>query len=105
MQEQFKNLDHQQRYDGGPLIYEKVLVGKLLSTLAEIISKTLRKPSKIQVENVEENVFKFMFGTWEEREKVFNKKSWFLSGSHLIMKELDAKKSIDKISLEKSTGC
>lgn len=54
---------------------------------------------------MEENVFKFMFGTWEEREKVFNKKSWFLSGSHLIMKELDAKKSIDKISLEKSTGC
>lgn len=110
MQEAMKELDLQPKAYESRLISDTMLVGKVLSTrnfrrstISEIVSKTWRMAGRITVEKLEENTFKFTVGTKEERDRIFNGRSWSLNGAHMILKVWDAYKVLDEFSFRNST--
>lgn len=59
--------------------------------------------NNITVEKLEENTFKFIVGTKEERDRIYNGRSWSLNGVNLILKIWDADQALDEISFRIST--
>lgn len=59
-------------------VTDSTLIGKLLSTkafrrftISKIISKMWRLETKIFIEKIKENIFKFNFGCKRDKEKIF----------------------------------
>lgn len=91
-------------------VTDSTLIGKLLSTRAfrrftvsEIIGKMWRLETKIFIEKIEENTFKFNFGSKRDKEKIFNNRPWTVNGALLILKEWDAHTALHNISFNTST--
>lgn len=83
----------------------KILIGKLLAsrvfrmfTIAEIAQKTWRLKAKIRKDKIEDNIFKFTFGSKEEKDQIFRGRPWSLNGAHLILKEWPGNLSLKEIS-------
>lgn len=110
LQRAMKDLDLQWKPEGSLLVSNTVLIGKILTarsfqryTISEVISKTWRTKTKIKVEKLEENIFKFTVGTKEERDRIFNGRSWSLNGAHLVLKVWEAERALEEISFQYST--
>lgn len=80
--------------DKATLKTENILLRKLMSTkpfrrfkLTNIIKNIWRTNQEVKVEKMRENVFKFIFSTKDEKEKIFRCQPWNIDGSHLILKE------------------
>lgn len=72
-------------------------------TVSEIISKTWKLLSKVQIEKLEEDIFKFSFGCREDRDYIFKSRPWSLNGSHLILKEWPADKALSRLNFQYTT--
>lgn len=57
----------------------------------------------MQIEKIEENCFKFLFGSNEEKENIYRGRPWSLNGAHLILKEWSREKSLSQIEFDYST--
>lgn len=89
---------------------EKVLLGKLVSsrvfskfTVARIASTVWRNCARLKVEKIGDKVFKFMFNSKGDRDRVFSKRPWSFNGSHLILKLWEAERPIIEIDFNTST--
>lgn len=98
--------------DGEDRIFraQNILLGKILSTMSfrrftvtEIITKTWRVRTRVQIEKIGENCFKFLFGSREEKENIYRGRPWSLNGAHLILKEWSDEKSLNQIEFDYST--
>lgn len=89
---------------------ERILLGKILATrvfrrftISEITLKTCRLKTKTQIDKISYNVFKFTFGSKEEKDEIFRERPWSLKGAHLILKEWLANLSLKEVLSETST--
>lgn len=110
LNEAFKNLELQPGNKEGVSFSKKVLMGKVLNTrifrrftVSKIVEKTWRLKAGVRVDKMEDNIFKFSFGSKEERDMNFKGKLWSLNGAHLILKEWEADKAIKEISFNTTT--
>ncbi|KAF3449950.1 hypothetical protein FNV43_RR06029 [Rhamnella rubrinervis] len=94
LQLSFQGLSLTDREEEASEITRKVLMGKLLSTrsfrrfkLADFIPKIWNLQGKVRIENVLDNVFKFSFSEYKDKEAIFNRRPWSFNGAHMIMKE------------------
>lgn len=120
LQKSLKSLKLQPSGDEGIFKDRNVLLGKVLSsrnfrlfTITEIITKTRNLSSRVQIEEIRDNVFKFekisdnvfkfTFDNREDMNYIFTNRPWFLNGAHLILKEWPAERMLSEISFETST--
>lgn len=73
---------------------DRVLLGKIITTrtfkrftITEIVQKTWKTKLKINIEKIEDNIFKFTFGNKEDKDRIYKGRPWSLNGAHLILKE------------------
>lgn len=85
-------------------------MGRVLSTrsfrryiVTEIITKTWYLQYRVNIEKVEENCFKFTFGSKEDKEKIYKYRPWSLNGAHLILKEWPEDIALQEINFDTST--
>lgn len=110
MQEALCTLSLEPQNEKGGVCSDEVLVGKILATrsfrrftLTEIIQKTWRIKSRVQVEKIDKNIFKFCFGNREDSESIFKGRPWSMNGAHLILKIWPADRALKEISFDWST--
>lgn len=112
LQESLRNLKLQPVEEGDKdgVYSNRFLLGKLLATksfrqftVAEIIQKTWKTRSKVHINKFEDNIFKFTFGTREEKERIFREKPWSFNGADVILKECPKELSLKEVSFANST--
>ncbi|KAF3445944.1 hypothetical protein FNV43_RR11121 [Rhamnella rubrinervis] len=110
LQEALSFLSLQPREEDEQGVTEKVLVGKMLATrrfrrllLVDIISKVWKLNQKIQVENVGDNVFKFLFTDKADKEFIYQQQPWSFNGSLLILKEWPEQLALQELSFDNAT--
>lgn len=55
------------------------------------------------MEKIEDNIFKFIFGSREDREAIFTGRPWSMNGIHLILKAWPVDRALKEISFDWST--
>lgn len=110
LQESLRNLFLQSIEFKEESITENLLIGKVLNTqnfrrftILEIIQKTWRLTTKVQIEKINDNVFKLCFGNKKDRDGIFHGKPWSLNGALLILKEWLEEKAISNIRFDTTT--
>lgn len=110
LQDSLQSLNLQPEGDQRDGSLDRVLLGKVLITrnfkcftIAEIVTKTWRVRSKIQIECIAENTFKFHFGCSEKKDYIFNGMPWSINGSHLVLKKWLVNTYLNGISFDWST--
>lgn len=110
LQDSFLSLSLQPRQEQLSSHEDRVLLGKLLTTrgfkkfnLVDIIAKTWRTKGRVQVEKLEGNIFKFLFGSLEDKDFIFRAHPWTFNGAHLVLKEWLDSYTIGEISFDAST--
>lgn len=85
-------------------------MGKILSTInfrrftiLEMTEKTWKLSSRLQIEKLSENVFKFIFGEKKDREFIYRSRPWSLNRSLLILKEWPKESPLDTIDFDFTT--
>ena len=96
--------------DMAQMIIDTTLVGKFLSTksfqhfpLKDLILKVWKLKAKVQIEKLENNIFKFIFDNKEDKDYIFNQRPWSFDGSHLILKEWSELTALHEIDFLTST--
>lgn len=89
---------------------EQLLLGKLLATrsfrrfiITEIVERTWKTSSRVQISKIGDNIFKFTFGSREDKEMIFNGRPWSFNGAYIILKECSNELSLKEISFDTST--
>lgn len=89
---------------------EKLLIGKIMNTrifrrytITEIISKTWRLKHKVNIEKLWENIFKFDFGSREDRNAIFRARPWSINGALFVLKEWPEELTLQQISFLTTT--
>lgn len=107
LQESLRNLNLQPDENDFIFKSQNILLGKILSsrnfcrfTITEIIGKTWKLKSRVHIEKINENFFKFLFGCKEDRDTIFQGRPWSLNGAHLILKDWPADKALEEITFE-----
>lgn len=84
----------------------RLLLSKLLSsrtfrrfTITEVVNKTWKMKGNIIIDKIENNVFKFLFYSQENRDLIFNGRPWSINRAHLILKHWPENKAITKFLL------
>lgn len=72
-------------------------------TITEIVQKTWKTRSKVQISKIGDNLFKFTFGSREDKALIFKGQPWSFNGAHIILKEFPEKLSLKEISFDTST--
>lgn len=87
-----------------------LLVGNVMNsrifrmfTIMEIIYKTWRVSSKVQVEKINDNVFKFCFVNNKDCDNIFHGRPWSLNGALLILKEWYDEEAISEVKFDNTT--
>lgn len=71
--------------------------------ITEIITKAWKLSSRIQIEKLNENVFKFTFSSKKDMDYIFNLRPWSLNGANLILKEWPIEKTLSEINFDTSS--
>lgn len=110
MQEALNALSLQSQKEIEECCLDRVLLGKIITTrtfkrftITEIVQKTWKTKLKINIEKIEDNIFKFTFGNKEDKDRIYKGRPWSLNGAHLILKEWALDKSLKEISFQYST--
>lgn len=92
LQASLRELNLQPKEEGGTFTSHNVLLGKVLSTrnfrrymIMELIARIWQVKTKIQIEKLKVNVFKFGFGNKEDMAEIFKNWPWSFNGAHLIL--------------------
>lgn len=107
LQDSLRNLCLQPNSDEFIFKAQNVLLGKILSsrsfrrfTISEIIAKTWKLKTRVQIEKLKDNVFKFQFGCKEDMDSIYKGRQWSLNGAHLILKEWLNDKALEEVTFE-----
>lgn len=110
LQEALSAINLQPSSESDGLKGERLLLGKILATrvfrrytLSEIISKAWGLQTRVKIENLGQNIFKFVFGTKMDRDRIFHSRPWSINGSHLILKEWPERVAIQKVHFDYTT--
>lgn len=72
---------------------EQILLGKLLTTksfkrftITKVISKNWKAKSRVQIEKIDNTIFKFLFCSTEDKYYIYEKSPWSINEAHWILK-------------------
>lgn len=90
-------------FEGNWLLLGKILITRIFRryTISEIITKIWG--SRIQIENLGQKIFKFVFVVKAERDRVYRGRPWCINGAHLIFKEWLKMMAINKAPFDTMT--
>lgn len=89
--------------NGKRLLLEKILAARVYRryTINEIIMKMWGPRNRVQIDNLGQNVFKFVFANQTDREKRdFQGRPWSINDANLILKEWSEKLAIHKVPFD-----
>ncbi|KAF3436922.1 hypothetical protein FNV43_RR19675 [Rhamnella rubrinervis] len=94
LQEALQGLSLQPKCDVALTITKTTLLGIFLATrnfrrflLKDMVQKVWKLKSRVHIDNVGDNIFKFSFENKEDKDRIFKQRSWSFDGAHLILKE------------------
>lgn len=110
LQQRMNALSLSSNDDGTSQLEDKVLLGRMVSTrtfsrkdLVHIINSVWRTESKVKVERLNEYLFKFWFGSKEDRDKIFDRRPWSFNRAHLNLKLWDPNVPFERVDFSMST--
>lgn len=110
LNDSLKNLNLESEVGLGENQSDNKLLGKVLTkrsfrrfTIAEITTKIWRLKRLVKVDKMEDNIFKFLFGSEEDRDHIYNLRPWSLDEAHLILKLWPDNKVLREISFDTAT--